>query len=220
MDIPTLDSLVLDALSASRRRVTLSVLLESERSVPVADLARTLAARETPTRGNGHPPDAEPVRASLIHDHLPKLTDADALVHDPDVGLVRARRDSPFRREWVRSLVETHPGPDYDGLVAALASERRQAVLYVLLAADRPLTMRDLSVAVAAHECGCAPGSVPAARRRVTLTALHHSHLPRLEEVGIVVRDGSDGTVRPGDTAWRSDGWVSASPVGEWAAPQ
>ena len=70
-----------------------------------------------------------------------------------------------------------------------LAAERRRRVLAVLEDRSAPVTLEELAVEVAARETGleCPPGDTVT---EVT-TSLHHVHLPKLADYGVVEYDRS-----------------------------
>ncbi|ELZ11568.1 hypothetical protein C479_06881 [Halovivax asiaticus JCM 14624] len=75
-------------------------------------------------------------------------------------------------------------------LFAAFADERRQRVVASLAASLEPMSVSDLAERIAAEE----GQSIPDHRERVE-TALVHSHLPQLQDVGLVQYDAVGGTV-------------------------
>lgn len=219
MDIPTLRPVVTDALAASRRRLALSVLSERDATTSTEELAAAVAERERAASPTGtEESTAAEVRASLHHVHLPALARVSAVRFDPETGLAAASAEPPFDREWICRLLADHPDRKYDGVLTALASLRRQAVLYALLTGSGPVSEAELAVTVAAYERECEPGDVPDAIRRIVRLSLSHTHLPHLSTVGFVSYDETRGAVHPERMPWRRDGWVRASPIGEWAA--
>ena len=77
-----------------------------------------------------------------------------------------------------------------------LADRRRRfALAYLADAADGAVTFEALAEAVAARECE-GSGVVPDDRRTDVEVSLHHNHLPRLADAGLVEYDRGTGTVR------------------------
>lgn len=71
-----------ELLASKRRRTTLDVLAGRSAPVDLAELARTVAARECDVDATDA--DAvERVAVSLHHNHLPKMDDWDVLDYDP-----------------------------------------------------------------------------------------------------------------------------------------
>jgi len=230
MDVPTVSPAVLDALSASRRRIALAILFERSVTMSVDELASAVALRASNPDEDGDSNggaaedgdedtdgDTDRVRDGLLHVDLPTLADAETVTFDPESALVAAVDDPPFDRAWVERLVADHPDSGSDPMLAALASERRQAVLYDLLT-DGPATEIELATTVAAHERETTPEAISESIMRVVEISLTHTHVPFLMEAELVARDPDTYEVTPDATAWRSDPWVAASPFGGWAA--
>jgi len=212
MAIPTVSPVVVDALADATRRVALAELADSGATMTVGELAETLARRSGPDAD----PDRTDRRTALHHVHLPVLADAGGVTFDPESGLVAAPSGTAFDREWAARLVADHPDATYDPVLAALASGRRQVVVHRLLTGG-PADDRELAVAVAAHERGVAPDEVPESVAEVVELSLTHTHLPALVDAGFVART-DEGTVAAEPMPWRSDPWVTASPIGAWAS--
>ena len=76
------------------------------------------------------------------------------------------------------------------------AFRQREAVRY-LLGVEGPVRMCDVAEHVAAREHGTTVANLPSARRRQVCASLASSHLPMLEEAGVVEYDKPRGIVRP-----------------------
>jgi len=85
-------------------------------------------------------------------------------------------------------------GASDDQVYDALGADRRRAVLAVL-AREGALEARELAAAVAEAEGG-RDGEVDDVHR-----SLHHVHLPKLDDAGLVAYDHEDGFVVPTATA-------------------
>lgn len=174
---------VFDCLTAGRRRVALSVL-ESADALPVDSLAARVAAR------SGDGTTEREIRVSLHHVDLPKLEGAGLV--DRDDGSVRIADHQALADPAVRRAVE-EPAPS-DGrlgaVYAALADARRQRVLRALATTRRGLAPRELAVVVAAEEADSSPETVPAEEVDRVHAMLHHVHLPKLVDAGLVEREG------------------------------
>lgn len=70
-----------------------------------------------------------------------------------------------------------------DTVFALLRDRRRRAALHVLAARTAPVALADLAAAVAARE---------AADADAVAEALHHVHLPKLADAGVVDYDEAD----------------------------
>lgn len=77
---------------------------------------------------------------------------------------------------------ESHSASEHDQL---LSSARRRLTVEILAEAESPTTLADLAAAVANREFD---GAEETDRKRVA-TALHHVHLPALDDCGAVDYD-------------------------------
>lgn len=67
-----------------------------------------------------------------------------------------------------------------------LSNARRRHVVHYLLQHDETVTLRALSRQIAAWENNVAPEDVTSKQRKRVYTALHQSHLPKLDECGVI----------------------------------
>ncbi|MBV0902795.1 hypothetical protein KTS37_13455 [Halomicroarcula salina] len=74
-----------------------------------------------------------------------------------------------------------------------LASERRQTALSVLSETRCPVELEELAAAVAARESDS--DDAESDRVATVATALHHNHLPRMADMGVVSYDPESGRV-------------------------
>ena len=82
-----------------------------------------------------------------------------------------------------------------DTIYETLSSRRRRYVLHYLRQADDTVTIRELSEQLAAWENGINRSQVrPKARKRL-YTALHQTHLPKMDQLGVVEHDKDRGTI-------------------------
>lgn len=84
--------------------------------------------------------------------------------------------------------------PD-DEIFDVLQNERRRLVLQYLRQHGGPVSLGDLASHVAAAEYDCAFEDVTSAQRKRVYTTLQQSHLPRMDEAGIVAFDDDDGVI-------------------------
>jgi len=85
-----------------------------------------------------------------------------------------------------------------------LSNERRQMVLDRLRESGGTMSARDLSEHIAEHETGESPP--PRNIRQSAYVSLHQTHLPKLDELGIVEYDESEKTVTLDEAASREVG--------------
>lgn len=76
-----------------------------------------------------------------------------------------------------------------------LGSRRRRYALHYLRQQDRPVSIRELSEQLAAWEVGKEPSSVTPKERKRLYTALHQTHLPRMDSLDVVNYDRNRGVV-------------------------
>lgn len=86
--------------------------------------------------------------------------------------------------------------PTRQEMFETLSNERRRMVVHALQR-DGATTLRDLSRQVAAWEYDTDPDAVTSQQRRRLYNALQQSHLPKMDENGIVEYDDDRGTVEP-----------------------
>lgn len=79
-------------LSAERRRLVIDVLATRDTPVELADVARTVAAREDED-GADDEATIEPVEISLHHVHLPAMDAAGVIDYDAETNRVEPRYD-------------------------------------------------------------------------------------------------------------------------------
>lgn len=85
-----------------------------------------------------------------------------------------------------------------DAVYDILSNQRRRFVLYHLGNVGET-SLRELSRLVAAWENGIDPEAVTSVQRKRVYTALHQTHLMRLDEYGVVQYDRTRGVVVPTD---------------------
>jgi len=85
-----------------------------------------------------------------------------------------------------------------------LSNERRQIVIDQLRETGKTMSARDLSEHIAECETGESPP--PRNIRQSAYVSLHQTHLPKLDELGIVEYDESDKTVTLDEAASREVG--------------
>lgn len=89
----------------------------------------------------------------------------------------------------IETLLPPASGIPVDELFGLLANERRQALISVLATRDGPVDVDELTRAIAALETSTDATDVDEADlRRVRLT-LHHVHLPKMADRGVISYD-------------------------------
>ena len=186
---PGTRSAVLHALGDRRRRAVLAVLADGLPPVTERTLAHEVAAREQPATLD--PQVLQSVRISLVHVQLPVLVAA-GLVEDTPAGVVPTDRlDALVRTCPVQSLLDeslpVSPQAVDRGLALLAHPTRRRGIEE--LAARRRLSLDELAEALVV---GAGRGPVTPDHRDRTALELHHVHVPKLVDAGVVARDGHD----------------------------
>jgi hypothetical protein len=76
-----------------------------------------------------------------------------------------------------------------------LSNRRRRYALHYLHQHDDAVELRDLAEQVAAWENGTTPAELDSSERKSVYISLHQSHLPKMDEVGVVEYDKDGNTV-------------------------
>lgn len=84
-----------------------------------------------------------------------------------------------------------------DELFTILSNRRRRYILHELMREDGQLDIGTLSQEIAAFEDGLELHEVSSSDRKRVYTALHQSHLPKMDKAGVVDFDRDRGTVEP-----------------------
>ncbi len=182
---------VVGALASARRRHALAAVMDRSAPVGERDLATLVAAAEqckplvAVTRE-----ETRAVRTDLRHVHVPALADAGLVEYDPDDGTVAASDHPALGDAWLRRIVETN-ADGWSAVLDCLADDRRRVVLAVLAVHDGPMDRRALAREVAARD----PDADGSAAVRDVLGSLHHVHLPKLVDAGLVECDDIAETV-------------------------
>lgn len=105
------------------------------------------------------------------------------------------------------------PEPSLDTVFDLLANRRRRYVLYCLADGDEEtvLKVEEIAAQIASWEREWnATASEDAAARRTVRIDLHHNHLPRLDDAGLIEYDARTETIRswvtPTLEQWVRDG--------------
>jgi hypothetical protein len=86
---------------------------------------------------------------------------------------------------------------DQDDLFDILSNRRRRYALHALTGTGEETELGALAEQVAAWENGTTVPDVTPAQRKRVYTALQQSHLPRMDEMGVVEFDKQAGTITP-----------------------
>ncbi|WP_135819873.1 DUF7344 domain-containing protein [Halostella litorea] len=98
-----------------------------------------------------------------------------------------------------------------------LRNQRRRFVLQYLKRHETPVELGDLATQVAAWEYDTTPDGVTSAQRKRVYTTLQQTHLPRMDEVGIVAYDADEGTIERTDATADLTVYLEIVPGNEFA---
>lgn len=113
--------------------------------------------------------------------------------------------------------------PDDEGLSQStvfdvLSSRRRRWVLRLLDEAGGSLDLTTLTERVAALEVGVPVDELPSQARKRVYVSLYQTHIPKLEDVGLVTYDSDTGLVRRTERATSIDPYLTdRTPDRDWA---
>lgn len=197
-------------LSDDRRRYLLYCLYLYTPPMKLADIAEQVLVWETEEEPEDYLRERLYLYNDLYHEHLPVLREADLVEYDQredavDLGPAAAEFEPALERQLSAELgdllhaehsaFEEPPlGPFPEGLYDALADPDRRRTLYYLLERDRA-SLDELADVLAGWRTADDGAVGPEVRERIR-TALERSHVPLLEEVGLVAHDAEGGAVR------------------------
>jgi hypothetical protein len=104
---------------------------------------------------------------------------------------------------------------DRDELFHLLQNERRRRALDYLRGCDGPVRMRDIVDHVAAAEHDTTPEALRSDERKRVHIALYQSHLPKLDQAGVLDYDQDRGVVTRTDRAEELDRFLAVGAVAD-----
>lgn len=175
--------------STDRRRRVLEHLQGQSDRLSERELAARVAASDREADEDVSDETVREHHVALRHVDLPKVEAAGLVSWDESTGTVEPADDLDLSEPEIRQLF-----PDsWDDPTTVSQYERRQAALAALREMGGETTMTDLAAKVAAYEVD---DDAPAAGDIDDIgVALHHHHLPTLEDAGLVEYDPASETV-------------------------
>jgi hypothetical protein len=82
-----------------------------------------------------------------------------------------------------------------DELFQILSNSRRRHIIYYLSEADEPLSLKRLATMIAAAESDTPESEITSEERQRVYISLYQTHLPKLEETGVVTYDEDERLV-------------------------
>ncbi|WP_306056682.1 DUF7344 domain-containing protein [Natronococcus wangiae] len=101
-----------------------------------------------------------------------------------------------------------------DDIFHILQTNRRRDAIRFLLDQDGPVKMRDVAEYVAARENDTTVAELTSTERQRVYIPLYQSHLPKLDEEGIIEYNQSRGIVRPTDQLYVFEPYIKATENG------
>lgn len=175
-----------DALASEHCRHIIRILRGRKDAITERELADGVAAAGgSPSDG----PDPEALRIHLHHLHLPKLADAGLVEWDTAAQEVAPTDHSVYD---VQSLDALGSDADPESVAPVLADDRRRTIVTLVRAENGAVTREALAHELASLEAAGAPA---ASRVEDVTLQLHHRHLPKLADAGLLEYDRADGTI-------------------------
>lgn len=184
-----------DRGTSSRRRRILEHVRGRSEPVKEGELAARIAANDPDSTADStedvSDEQVRDVEIALRHVDLPKAEAAGLVTWDESEGVVEPAADADLTETEARQLF----ADGWNDATAVSRHERRQAALTVLRDVEGEVSLSDLAAEVADHESDTdvAPSASDVDDAEA---ALHHRHLPRLADAGLVEYDSTEGTVR------------------------
>ena len=169
------------------RRVRLLEILSTDSQLSLTELTTELIDREAPDVPTGQA--RHDIRITLIHNHLPRLEEYGLVEwgHE-EVELV----DEPLLCPAALSaLLETETETDERQLLERVVEPVRLRLLEVVADDDGGRSLEELASTLATRET-----TLPSDPQQAKI-ALHHSHLPALDEVDVLDYDHEAKRVEP-----------------------
>ncbi|MFC7140234.1 hypothetical protein ACFQMA_10375 [Halosimplex aquaticum] len=187
----------LDALTNDARRHVLAALAGASGSMTERELAAELAAVDRDGDAESVGEEAvESAHVNLHHSHLPRLADAGLVSWDRSEGAV-SPTNHPLLDDGRFEQLLRAGADEWEGVRACVANEHRRAVLDVVAARTGPVSRAAIARELAARDVSMS--SSPDAVHSVEIQ-LHHVHLPKLDDAGLVDYDADAETVASSET--------------------
>ncbi len=103
-----------------------------------------------------------------------------------------------------------------DDVFEILSSPRRRYLLYHLRQRGEPVELTELAEHVAAWENDVEPGELTTQERKRVYVSLYQTHVPKLDDAGIVDYDADSGMVTLTRQARRIDGYLEEEETIRW----
>jgi len=198
------------ALADERRREIVRILEHRATSVDIEELAFLLvAAEQDKSLLAVTEEELEAVRASLRHVQLPVLQAAGLVAWDDASETVTMTDHPTLADPKVTTIIETD-APNWDEILASLADERRRILLAALYRTDGPMERAELATEITEKIRDTAETAITV---RGVLQQIHHIHLPKLADAGLVTYDVDGKAVTYEGHPAIDEEWLVAGPT-------
>lgn len=111
-------------------------------------------------------------------------------------------------------MKEENPDLTQDEIFEILSNERRRFILFYLKTRDSPVRLMELVEELAAQEEDTEVDAVPEQARKRVYVSLYQTHVPRLEEVGLITYDPDTKMVSLANEAGALDTYLDVDEEG------
>lgn len=173
------------------RRVHLLDILTDRSQPSLSELTSELIDRETPDTSNSDGAARHEIRLSLVHNHLPRLEDYGLVSWGENEDVIELVDEPDLCPVALSSLLETDAATDASELLERVVHPARLELLETVDASDEAQSLDRLASTLATRE-----RTLPSEPHQAKI-ALHHSHLPALDDVGVLEYDSDSRLVAP-----------------------
>ncbi|SDQ26175.1 DUF7344 domain-containing protein [Natronobacterium texcoconense] len=165
------------------RRVRLLAALEDLSKPSLAEITSAVFEAEAEDTAMPETELRREIRTTLVHNHIPRLVDHDIVEWDRTEGVVELHEPSMIQSAALTTLLEETD--DEQEVLERVVDPLRLRLVDELADSNQPLSLEQLASTLAASDDAPGPDR--------TKVGLHHSHLPVLEETGVVEYDREGG---------------------------
>lgn len=200
---------VLRSLSDTRRRSILRLLHDRSSPVGTGELATNLVAEEQDkplvevTRD-----EVQTVRIDLVHTQLSRLEAADLIEWNRQEDTVSTANHPALSDPKLKRILDNE-ATEWDAIFDDLAHGRRRIILSALKDHGEAISCTDLAKEVVTRERD-AENDHPTDVTEDVLAELHHVHLPKLRQTGLVTYETDGRTVSYEGHPQLEDEWLDA----------
>lgn len=212
---------LLGLLSNGRRRRLVAHLHSRDGPVSLSDAIDHVAESE------GDDGRRTAVTTEFHHVHLPKLADASVVQYDREADVLESGANADRAVRLLESVMDEFSANSRDGprsnplaeacstdVVFRLLADRTRRILFSLLGGnDEQVHLNDLAERIAAWKGDKPVAEVTADERESTKIELHHKHLPKLADAGVLDYDRETKTLPDRGQPTAVAEWLVACPA-------